>query len=368
MGRTPSLRGGVTVSKVRVGLVGLGRIADLHILGYRDNPRGEVTAVCDAVPETAERRAREWGVGRWYSDYGQLLAEPAIDAVEILTPHHLHAEMTVAALEAGKHVSVQKPMALNLAEADAMIAAAERAGKALRVFENYRFYPPYVRAKRLVDGGEIGEPLSLRVKVIGGDARQGWAVPRSSWAWRLDEALSGGGPSVFDHGYHIFSSAMFFLGHVERVFAWIGKTEVAPGVFWDTPSYIMWKHHQGQRYGMWETVGSRELAVPSKYYGNDEWLEITGSRGVIWVTRCTGEMLPLPPLVVYRDGKLRTFDDMEADWASSFVAATHEFIDALTEGRPPEMTDQEGKEVLRFSLAAHLSARERREVQLDELI
>jgi predicted dehydrogenase len=355
------------VSRVRVGFVGLGRIADLHILGYRDDPRAGVYSVCDALPETAERRAQEWGVERWCTDYQEMLADPALDALEILTPHHLHAEMTVAALEAGKHVSVQKPMALNLAEADAMIQAAERTGKTLRVYENFRFYPPYVRAKQLLDAGEIGEPLSLRVKVIGGAGREGWPVPWTAWAWRLDEAQSGGGPSVFDHGYHIFSIAMLFLGHVERVFAWIDKTPVAPDVFWDAPSYVMWKYRDGQRYGCWETVGAPELVVPSKYYSNDEWVEITGSRGVIWVTRCSGEMLPLPPLVVYRQGELRTFEDMETDWSSGFVASTREFVDALAEGRQPEMNPREGREVLRFSLAAHLSSRERREVELDEL-
>jgi predicted dehydrogenase len=355
------------VSRIRVGLVGLGRIADLHILGYRDNPHAEVCSVCDAVPETAERRAQEWGVERWCTDYGEVLRDPGIDAVEILTPHDLHKEMTVAALEAGKHVSVQKPMALDLAEADAMIGAAQRTGKTLRIFENFRFYPPYVRAKELLDAGEIGEPLSLRVKVIGGAGREGWPVPWEAWAWRMDEARCGGGPSIFDHGYHIFSIAMFFLGRAERVFAWIDKLEVAPGLVWDAPAYLMWKYRDGQRYGCWETVGSPELAVPSRYYSNDEWVEITGSRGVIWVTRCSGEMLPLPPLALYRDGELRTFDDMETDWASGFVAATREFIDGLAERRQPELNPQEGREVLRFALAGHLSSRERREVQLDEL-
>lgn len=353
--------------RIRVGFVGLGRIADLHILGYRDNPHAEVCCVCDSVPETAERRAREWGIERWRTDYRELLADTELDALEILTPHDLHAEMTVAALEAGKHVSVQKPMAMDLAEADAMIEAAERTDRTLRVYENFRCYPPYVRARELLDAGEIGEPLSLRVKVIGGAGHEGWPVPWEAWAWRLDEARCGGGPSIFDHGYHIFSIAMFFLGRVERVFAWIDKLEVSPGLVWDTPAYIMWKYREGQRYGTWETVGSPELAVPSRYYSNDEWVEITGSRGVIWVTRCSGEMLPLPPLLVYRDGEVKTYEDMETDWASSFVAATREFIDGLAERRQPELNPHEGREVLRFALAAHLSSRERREVHLDEL-
>ena len=105
------------MSKLRVGFVGLGRISDLHILGYRDNPQAGVYSVCDAQPEMAERRAQEWETERWCTDYQEMLADPALDALEILTPHHLHAGMTVAALEAGKHVSVQKPMAMNLAEA-----------------------------------------------------------------------------------------------------------------------------------------------------------------------------------------------------------------------------------------------------------
>jgi predicted dehydrogenase len=355
------------MAKLRVGFVGLGRIADLHILGYRDNPHAEVHTVCDSLSDRAAERAREWGVEHWSADYREMLGVPDIDAVEILTPHDLHAEMTVAALEAGKHVSVQKPMAVDLSEADAMIEAAERAGRTLRVYENFRFYPPYVRAKQLLDAGEIGEPLSLRLKVIAGAGREGWPIPWEAWAWRLDQSRCGGGPSVFDHGYHVFSIAMFFLGRVERVFAWIDKLEVAPGLFWDNLAYIMWKYRDGRRYGTWETVGSPELVLRSRYYSDDEWVEITGSRGVIWVTRCSGEMLPLPPLIVYRDGEVRTFDDMETDWASSFVASTHEFIDALRDGRQPELNPQEAREVLRFSLAAHLSSRERREVALDEM-
>ena len=93
-----------------------------------------------------------------------------MDAVDIITPHHLHAPMTIAALEAGKHVSVQKPMALTIDEADAMIAAAERSGKLLRVIDNYRFHPPFVRAKQMLESGGIGEPMSVRIKTASGTA------------------------------------------------------------------------------------------------------------------------------------------------------------------------------------------------------
>ncbi len=354
-------------AKLRVGFIGAGRIADLHAMGYRDAPEAELYAVCDRDAAWAARRAKEWGAKRHLTDYRDLLADPKVDAVEILTPHDLHEEMAVAALAAGKHVSLQKPMARTLAEADAIAAAAAASGQVFRVFENYRYYPPYVRAKELLESGAIGEPVSLRMKVIGGHPRYGWQVPMRSWAWRLDEGRSGGGPSMFDHGYHMFSIAMYFLGAVEQVFAWIGRTEIALGVSIDSPAVVMWRHATPGRFGSWETIDSVDLMVRSRYYSNDEWVEITGTRGLIWVNRCTGRMLEGPPLVVYRDGETRAVHDIESDWGASFVAGTQAFVRAIREGGQPELSAEEGREVLRFSLAAQRSAREGRPVRLAEM-
>jgi predicted dehydrogenase len=352
--------------RVRVGFIGAGRIADLHALGYRDCDEAELFAVCDADEAHARRRADEWGATKSYTDYRELLADGEVDAVEVLTPHQFHEEMAVAALAAGKHVSLQKPMARTLSEADRIVEAAERSDRVFRVFENYRYYPPYVRAKEMLGAGEIGDPITLRVKVIGGNPKHGWRVPVQSWAWRLDEAKSGGGPSVFDHGYHIFSIAMWFFDRVEEVFAWIERTELGGGIAIDAPSLIAWKHRD-RVLGSWETVESGEMMVRSKYYSNDEWLEITGTRGVIWVTRCTGQMLEAPPLIVYRDGETRAIHDIESDWASSFVAGTKDWVRAIREGGTSELSAEEGREVLRFSLAAHLSSQERRPVRVEEL-
>ena len=155
---------------IRVGIVGCGRISDLHALGYRGrdgDSHARISAVCDAKKGRARQKAREWGVApaKIYTDYLSLLADPEVDLVELLVPHHLHAEMTVAACQHGKHVSVQKPMALTAAEADRMVQAAERAGVTLRVFENFVFYEPHVRAKAMIDAGEIGEPQMIRLHV-----------------------------------------------------------------------------------------------------------------------------------------------------------------------------------------------------------
>lgn len=348
--------------RLRIGFVGAGRIADLHARGYRGSELGVIAAVCDADVGVAEARAAEWGAAA-YSDYTRMLADPGVDAVEILTPHNLHARMAVDALKAGKHVSVQKPMALTIAEADEMVAASRSSGRSLRVFENFRYYPPFRLAKRLIDEGEIGEPQSIQVAVVDGSYPAAWAVPERSWRWRYDRAVAGGGPVVFDHGYHIFSIVMYLMGPVEEVMAWIDSTEGRAGPV-DRPAMVAWKHAAPRRYGSWESVGSRDFVVRSRYYADDALTRVIGSRGVVWVNRCSGEMLQAPPVVLYRDGETREYHDLETDWGHSFEVGTREWLEAIRAGRESDLTPEEGREVLRFSLAAHLSAAEGRKVRV----
>ena len=362
------------MDKLRVGFIGVGRITDLHYLGYKDNPNAELHAVCGADPDLLHQRANEWGVEKTYDDYRRLLDDPEVDAVEVITPHHLHAEITVAALEAGKHVSVQKPMALNLTEADAMLAAASRSGKLLRVMENYRYYGPFNKAKELIEAGEIGDPLSIRIKSLSGNVRYGWDIPQTSKAWRSDASRSGQGSIVFDHGHHIWSIARYFLGDVERVFAFFGRTkvvehlEIQAGAFMDSPIMVTWKYAGQDRFGSWDCVDSQDMMVRTKYYPIEVFLEITGSRGLLWVNRCTGEMLDKPPVELYRDGVMTGFSNVDADYGNSFARGVRDFWDAVVEGRQQsELTGPEAREVLRFALAIVRSGQERQEVYLDEI-
>ena len=100
------------MNPIRVAFVGCGRISDLHQMGYRGRDDAKIVAVCDVNKAEAKKKAKEWGVDKVYSDYQQVLEDKEIDAVELITPHHLHCPMTIQAAEAGKHISVQKPMAL----------------------------------------------------------------------------------------------------------------------------------------------------------------------------------------------------------------------------------------------------------------
>jgi predicted dehydrogenase len=357
------------MNKIRVGFIGAGRISDLHAIEYLQNSRAELYAVCDINPENARQRAAVWGIPpeRVFSNHHDLLALKDIDLVEILTPHHLHRQHTLDAAAAGKHISLQKPMALSLAEADEMIAATRSAGVILKVFENFIFYPPVMRAKELIEAGEIGWPLTIRIKSNAANSPDAWAVSNDSWAWRFDPGSCGGGPLVFDDGHHKFSLAWYFMdGIAEEVHAWIGQLPLSwgnsPG-FLDSPAIVSFKFPYN-RVGSLEVVYSPEMVVDTRHYAQDDRIEITGTKGVIWVTRGHGKMLDVPPVVMYKDRKTYTFSDMPSGWEHSFINSTRHFIDAYFKGEPPSLTGEQGREILRFALAAQESAHTGQSVKL----
>ena len=352
---------------IGVGILGAGRISDLHAIEYLRHPDARIVAVCDRAPELAAQRAAAWGVppARVFTGIDQLLGCAEVDLVEVLLPHDLHLPATLEALAAGRAVSVQKPMATSLADGQAMVAAAARHGRFFKVFENFVFYPPVQKAKSLLDEGAIGEPLTIRIKSVFGDPRHGWAIPGSAQAWRLDPARCGGGPIVFDDGHHKFALAWWFMGMPEEVHAWIGRTEVAGGMV-DGPAMISFRF-PGSRLGVFEAVHARDLQVDTRHYAQDDQIEITGTRGVLWVTRGHGRLGDRPPVILYRDGATTGFSAMPTGWEESFVRSTRDTIEALRDGRPPVLTGAQGVEVLRFSLAALRSAEAGRAVRLDEI-
>jgi predicted dehydrogenase len=356
------------MDKLRVGIIGTGRISDLHAIEYLANPRTEIVAAADAVVENARRRGQAWGVrdDHIFGSYHDLLALPDVDLVEILLPHHLHCQATIDAAAAGKHISVQKPMALSTAQAGEMIAAARSAGVFFKVFENFIFYPPVQRAKALVDAGEIGDLLSIRIKSNAATSPNAWVVPAAAQAWRYDPAQNGGGPLVFDDGHHKFALGWHFMGQAEEVHAWIGATEVAPGAVLDAPSIVSWKFANG-RVGALEVVYSPELVLDTQHYAQDDRIELTGTKGVIWITRGHGKMMDVPPVVMYRDRRTFTFSDMPVGWEHSFINSTRHMIDAFFAGEPPSLTGEQGRAVLAFTLAAQESARQGRPVKVTEL-
>lgn len=152
------------MAQLNVGLIGCGSIAlSAHLPAMQHlTSLAKLRWVCDIRRNAAEQTARSAGIDRWTTEYRQILDDPAVDAVVITTPEFLHAEQTIAAAEAGKHILCEKPISATLAEADAMIEAAERAGVKLFIAHSRRFTRRYQEIRRLLDEGTIGEPVLIR--------------------------------------------------------------------------------------------------------------------------------------------------------------------------------------------------------------
>lgn len=331
--------------KLRVGFVGLGRVFDLNVRGYLNHPEAEVAALCETDPALLAQRMAAHSA-RATRDFEEFLRFD-LDLIEILTPHPLHEAMTAAALAAGAHVSVQKPMAMTLEECDRMIAAADTSGKRLKLFENFVFYPPLVRARELLRDGAIGKPLHFRMKVVMADRAQAWPVPEAASRWRHALAAEGrGGPMVFDHGHHMMAVALWLFGDVRDGFACIERTETPAGVY-DAPATMTWRHVDPPVHGMWDVSLALKMTLRTDYYADAERFEIQGEEGVIQVTRCSDRMLDEPALTLYRGGEVRAFHNLDADWGGSFARSTRHFLDVLAGREPQEMlTAREGRRVI----------------------
>ena len=174
---------------------------------------------------------------------------------------------------------------------------------------------------------------------------------------------------MFDYGSHLFAIAMMFMGDVDRVYSWITHTPIQYGWEIDCPAVVMWQYKEGGHYGVLEAVASDDILVPTDYgRPEDEWIELTGSRGFIWVNRCSSRLLDRPPLVMYRDGITTEFSDIDADWGTSFVDGINEWVAGTADGRELHLTGEEGKKVVQLCRAVELSAAEGREVRPDEIV
>ncbi|KAF4324981.1 hypothetical protein G195_001672 [Phytophthora kernoviae 00238/432] len=187
------------MSKIKVAVFGCGAIAERrHIPEYAANENVELVAFADPIVERAEKMAETYG-GKAYSSYEELLASEEVDAVSVCTPNYLHAPMAIAAANAGKHVLVEKPMAVTTEEGEQMIEAAKKNGVYLMVGHNQRLMPPHIKAKEILDSGKLGKVLNFRTS-FGHPGPEGWSVDGAeSWFFRKEEAIMG---AMGDLGVH----------------------------------------------------------------------------------------------------------------------------------------------------------------------
>ncbi|NPV08033.1 MAG: Gfo/Idh/MocA family oxidoreductase [Anaerolineae bacterium] len=321
---------------IGIGVIGCGAIAqEAHLPNYASHPQARLVAVADVDPDRAQEVAVRFGVPHVYSDYAELLARDDIQAVSVCTPNYLHAEQTIAAAAAGKHVLCEKPMAVTLEEADEMIAAADKAGVQLMVGFTHRFYPFNQKARDLIAEGAIGKPYTVRVRF----AHRG---PYTSWSaksdWFFDPERAGGG-AVLDMGIHALDIARFVLGQEIRTVS-ANLATLNHDIKAEDTAVISLEFADG-------TLGYIETGWHS--HPGPLGLEIYGARGTIIVDYRT-------PLRLWTEGE---------DWqeitdfplGGGWPAEVHYFVDALVAGRAVSPDGHDGLTSVRAALAAYDSHR-----------
>ncbi|MBR4539008.1 MAG: Gfo/Idh/MocA family oxidoreductase [Clostridia bacterium] len=198
------------MDKVRIGIIGCGGIANnKHMPSLAKLPEVEMVAFCDIVEERAQKAAKDFGTpdAKWYVDYKELLARKDIDVVHVLTPNKQHSFITVDALESGKHVMCEKPMAINSAEAKKMLDAAKRTGKKLTIGYQNRYKSEIQYLKKCIENGDLGEIYYAKALAV---RRRG--VP--TWGVFLDAENQGGGPLI-DIGTHALDLTLYEMDNYE---------------------------------------------------------------------------------------------------------------------------------------------------------
>ncbi len=227
-----------TNDKVRVGIIGCGGIANgKHMPSLKKLKNVEMVAFCDIIVSKAEKAKRDYGTedAQVYEDYRKLLEDKTIDIVHVLTPNRWHSEITVAALEAGKHVMCEKPMAINSAEAQKMLDAAKRTGKKLSIGYQSRHRVDSLYLKKEVEEGTFGDIYYAKATAI-----RRRAVP--TWGVFLDEYAQGGGPLI-DIGTHALDLTLWTINNY--------KPKYCLGTTYHKLNSLPQKYH-GNDWGPWD--------------------------------------------------------------------------------------------------------------------
>ena len=205
---------------IRIGLIGTGGMGKAHATAFKNVPlvfgnepgRPVLEIVADIDAKAVETWAGEFGFARWTTDWHEIVEDPRVDVVDITTPNALHAEMAIAAAQAGKHIYCEKPLATTSADAARIVAAVEKSGVISIVGFNYLKNPAQAFAKQLIESGELGEITLFR----GTFDQDFLANPDIPFSWRLERALAGTG-ALGDLGSHTIAFAQFLVGDILEV-------------------------------------------------------------------------------------------------------------------------------------------------------
>lgn len=329
----------------KIGIIGCGKIAQVrHIPEYADNKNAELAGYYDINVNRAKELAAAHG-GRAYESYQDMLADPDIDAVSVCAANNVHAEITIAALRAGKHVLCEKPMATTLEECEAMVAAAKEAGKILMIGHNQRLAKAHAKAKQLLNEGMIGEVVTFRT-TFGHGGPETWSIDTGKNTWFFDKKKASMG-AMADLGIHKTDLIQFLTGQrvvetTARIVTLNKKDANGNRIGVDDNAICIYRLSGG-------AVGT--MTASWTYYGaEDNSTVLYGTKGImriyddpsysIKVITAEGET------ILYDIDKIQTNDNQTK---SGVIDA---FMDCLVNNRLPEISGEEALSAMRAVFAS----------------
>ncbi|HEX8834002.1 MAG TPA: Gfo/Idh/MocA family oxidoreductase [Abditibacteriaceae bacterium] len=347
---------------LKVGVIGVGGIANSHYPGWEASPHTELAAFADMQPQVLTRLADKYNVSRRYADAMELIGDPDVDIVDICTPSAFHAPLAIAALEAGKHVICEKPLAPTPDEIRSLIAARDKSGKLLMTAQHFRFQSSAQALKAQLQGGTLGDVYHARAWML----RRAWLPTGPGFIYKKN---SGGGPCI-DIGVHILDLTLWMMGHPKPVSV-TGVTQdklsKLPGAFslWGgaVPADMDVEEFAGA-FVRFENGATLMLEVSWLLHhattGEDMqmWLYGTGG-GAHWpgnsVIKANNETKSLTT----------TSLDMVPGAMEPHALECVKFAEAIVEGKPSPVPPEESLDVQLILNGLYRSAEEKREVRLD---
>ena len=345
------------MAKTKVALLGAGFIADIHIESYqRFVPDAEVVAVYTRDKKRADAFAQKHHIARAFDNFEQAINDSGCEVVDICLPNFLHARVCLAALNAGKHVIIEKPLAMTLEEADSMIAAAKKNNRLLMYAEELCFAPKYERVRKLVGEGAVGKVYELK-------QAEKHSGPHSDWFYDVNQ--SGGGV-LMDMGCHGLAWFRWMLGGAPKI----------ESVFATMHTHL----HKGRTKGEDHSVcivgfedGVIGIAENSwaKHGGMEDSVEVYGTGGVCYADLFMGNSALTYSEKGYgyameKAGSTQgwTFTIFEEAFNQGYPQELAHFIRCVRDGEKPLVTGEDGRAVLEMMYAAYESARTGAKVKL----
>jgi predicted dehydrogenase len=341
--------------KVNVGLIGSQFISAIHAESVKRCPDATLFAVASPTAGNAQAFAQRFQMPHAFQDYTKMLEMPEVEMVVLGVPNDLHCQIALDCLAAGKHVVLEKPLCLNLAEADRMIAAGRAAKLKLMYAEELCFAPKYVRLKQLLDSGALGHPTLLKQseKHDGPHAAHFWDVNRS------------GGGVTMDMGCHAIEFFRWMLGRpkIRSVYAQMGTQVHSAKTRGEDNAILILEFENG-------TTAIAEESW-TKLGGMDDRAEVHGSKGVAYADLLHGNSIQTYSATGYDYAVEKagstvgwSFTIYEEIWNYGFIQEMAHFVDCVLHDRQPLVTAEDGRVVLEAVFAAYASAGSGRKIQL----